>query len=98
MFLVQLAGSLSFSHSSVHFYSECWIRPTPYLEFGVAGVVSFSSRLVAGMRAFEAKEKEPLFSDPLAELLAGRRGMEAAKTTMKVRHFHCRAPQNSTKA
>ncbi|KAK9908943.1 hypothetical protein WJX75_005035 [Coccomyxa subellipsoidea] len=48
-------------------------------------VVSFSSRLVAGMRAFEGKEREPLFEDPLAELLAGRRGMQAAENTMK--HF-----------
>ncbi|BDA41776.1 Putative S-adenosyl-L-methionine-dependent methyltransferase [Coccomyxa sp. Obi] len=46
-------------------------------------VVSFSSRLVAGMRAYEGKEKEPLVSDPLAELLAGRRGMQAAATTLK---------------
>lgn len=50
-----------------------------------ADVVSFSSRLVAGMRAYEGQEKEPLFVDPLAEILAGRRGMQAAKTTLKVR-------------
>ena len=36
------------------------------------------------MRAYEGKEEKPLFSDPLAELLAGRRGMQAASTAMKV--------------
>lgn len=36
------------------------------------------------MRAYEGKEKEPLVLDPLAELLAGRRGMQAASTTLKV--------------
>ncbi|CAL8462346.1 g1879 [Coccomyxa elongata] len=46
-------------------------------------VLSFSSRVAAGMRAYEGKEKEPLYSDPLAELLAGQRGMQAASTAMK---------------
>ncbi|BDA46207.1 Putative S-adenosyl-L-methionine-dependent methyltransferase [Coccomyxa sp. Obi] len=46
-------------------------------------VVSFSSRIAAGMRAYESKEKAPLFSDPPAEVLAGRKGMQAASTTMK---------------
>jgi hypothetical protein len=36
------------------------------------------------MRAYESKEKHPLFLDPLAEVLAGKRGMEAAATTVKV--------------
>ena len=48
------------------------------------GVVSFSARLVAGMRAFESREADPLFRDPLAEVLAGKRGMEGARMTMKV--------------
>ena len=50
-----------------------------------SGVVSFSARLVAGMRAYETKEKDALFEDPLAEVLAGERGMDGAKLTMKVR-------------
>ena len=48
------------------------------------GVVSFSSRLVAGMRAFESMEADALFRDPLAKVLAGKSGMEGAKMTMKV--------------
>ena len=48
------------------------------------GVVSFSARLVAGMRAYESKEVDPLFRDPLAEVLAGKPGMDGAKLTMKV--------------
>ncbi len=50
-----------------------------------AGVVSFSSRLVAGMRAYESKEQDSLFKDPLAEVLSGKRGMEEAKLTLKVK-------------
>lgn len=71
----------------------CEGTPIKYLclVFGVAGVVSFSSRLVAGMRAFEGKEREPLFDDPLAELLAGRRGMQAAENTMKVSQYSASA-------
>ena len=49
-----------------------------------AGIVSFSSRLVAGMRAMESQEDEPLFKDPLAEVLAGKRGMSAARATLQV--------------
>jgi O-methyltransferase involved in polyketide biosynthesis len=50
-----------------------------------AGVVSFSSRLVAGMRAYESKEEDSLFKDPLAEVLSGKRGMDEAKLTLKVK-------------
>lgn len=52
-----------------------------------AGIVSFSSRVVAGMRAYESHEEHPLFVDPLAEVLAGKRGMEAAATTLRVCPF-----------
>ncbi|CAK0745425.1 hypothetical protein CVIRNUC_001619 [Coccomyxa viridis] len=46
-------------------------------------VVSFSSRLVAGMRAHESLEEYSLFDDPLAEVLAGRQAMKKAKATLK---------------
>ena len=49
-----------------------------------AGVVSFSSRLVAGMRAHESLEENSLFDDPLAEVLAGGEAMKKAKSTLKV--------------
>ena len=55
----------------------CWVRN--------AGIVSFSARLVAGMRAIETQEEEPLFTDPLAEVLAGQRGFSAARATLRVR-------------
>ena len=36
------------------------------------------------MRAYESREEHALFRDPLAEVLAGERGMEAAASTMRV--------------
>ena len=46
--------------------------------------MSFSSRLVAGMRAIESEEEEPLVVDPLAAALAGQRGIDAARITVQV--------------
>lgn len=37
------------------------------------------------MRAYESKEEDSLFKDPLAEVLSGKRGMEDAKLTLKVK-------------
>lgn len=36
-----------------------------------ADLVSFSSRLIAAVRALEAEEEAPMFVDPHAKLLAG---------------------------
>ena len=37
------------------------------------------------MRAYESCEETPLFSDPLAEVLAGKKAVADAKSTLKVK-------------
>jgi Leucine carboxyl methyltransferase len=44
-----------------------------------AGIVSYSSRKVAAYRALESEQAEPLFVDPLAELMAGPRALKQAR-------------------
>lgn len=54
------------------------LSPTRRSACRPSGVVSFSARLVAGMRALENREEEPLVRDPFAEELAGKRGLKDA--------------------
>lgn len=49
-----------------------------------AGIVSFSSRIIAAWRALETEQQEALFRDPLAETLAGGRAMQRARKRIKV--------------
>ena len=49
-----------------------------------AGIVSFSSRIIAAWRAIETEDGGALFQDPLAETLAGTRAMQRARQRIKV--------------
>ena len=53
------------------------------------GVVSFSSCMVAGYRAVESEEEEPLVLDPLAEILAGSKGVATARAMSLVGPLVC---------
>jgi len=46
---------------------------------GLDSLVSFSSRIIAAMRAMESERPNALFHDPLAEVLAGRVAMKNAR-------------------
>eukprot|EP00884_Botryococcus_braunii_P022273 jgi/Botrbrau1/872/Bobra.0352s0061.1 len=46
---------------------------------GLDGVVSYSSRKIAAYRALESEQADPLFVDPLAELMAGPRALQQAR-------------------
>lgn len=51
-----------------------------------AGIVSFSSRIIAAWRALESEQQSAaLFVDPLAEALAGGRAMQRARKRVQVR-------------
>jgi hypothetical protein len=49
-----------------------------------AGIVSFSSRIIAAWRAIETEDGGALFQDPLAETLAGKRAMQRARQRIEV--------------
>ena len=49
-----------------------------------AGIVSYSSRIIAAMRAIEDEEPDKLFDDPLARVLAGDKAMKRAYQLLKV--------------
>ena len=49
-----------------------------------AGIVSFSSRIIAAWRAIETEGAGALFQDPLAETLAGKRAMQRARQRIEV--------------
>ena len=49
-----------------------------------AGIVSFSSRIIAAWRAIETEGGGALFQDPLAETLAGKRAMQRARQRIEV--------------
>lgn len=49
-----------------------------------AGIVCFSSRIIAAWRAIETEGGAALFQDPLAETLAGKRAMQRARQRIRV--------------
>ncbi len=49
-----------------------------------AGIVSYSSRIIAAMRAIEDEEPDKLFDDPLARVLAGDKAMKRVYQLLKV--------------
>lgn len=53
-------------------------------NLALAGVVSFSSRIIASHRAVESESEAPLFNDPLASILAGRTALIRARARAQV--------------
>lgn len=49
-----------------------------------AGIVSYSSRIIAAMRAIEDEETDKLFDDPLARVLAGDMAIKRVYHLLKV--------------
>ena len=49
---------------------------------GLDSAVSETSRSIAALRALEAEQKDPLFVDPLAAALAGRRAIERVRSKL----------------
>ena len=50
-----------------------------------AGIVSYSSRIIAAMRAIEDEEPDKLFDDPLARVLAGEKAIKRVSRLLQVR-------------
>ncbi len=66
--------------------------------YSCAGIVSYSSRIIAAMRAIEDEEPDKLFDDPLARVLAGDKAMKRVYQLLKVQLTapHLAPPQVKT--
>lgn len=60
------------------------LDPEPMCAAAAADLVSFTSRMIAAVRALETARPDALFADPLAAVLAGPKALGKAKVRVQL--------------